>query len=285
MSAQPPGAPRRRASILPGWPLVASALVIVAALGGGVTLLMRLPAGGSPAAAAARSATAGHSGGPASATPCPDGAAQVTPCPRTVVADPASASASHRPGPRRGAATTPHPRPASPAPRSSAAARPGGHATPTPASTPSATGPAASQSLAVKQVLALINRARAAAGLPAYTLSARLDTSAGRHNTVMAAGCGLSHQCPGEPALGARETAAGVRWTAAGENIGDGGPVGGSAAAIARMAVNLTQSMLNEKPPDDGHRLNILSATFSRIGIAVSRDASGTVWMTQDFAN
>ncbi len=101
----------------------------------------------------------------------------------------------------------------------------------------------------------------------------------------MAAGCGLSHQCPGEPALGARETAAGVHWTAAGENIGEGGPVANAPAAIAQMATALAQSMLNEKPPDDGHRLNILSSTFTHIGIAVGRDGAGTVWMTQDFSH
>jgi uncharacterized protein YkwD len=47
----------------------------------------------------------------------------------------------------------------------------------------------------------------------------------------------------------------------------------------------LTQDMINEKPPDDGHRLNILSTSFHHIGIVVSRDSSGTVWMTQDFSN
>ena len=102
---------------------------------------------------------------------------------------------------------------------------------------------------------------------------------------LMADGCGLSHQCPGEPALGARETAAGVHWTAAGENIGEGGPVGATTAAITSMATALTQDMLNEKPPDDGHRLNLLSPSFTSIGIAVYRGSDGTVWMTQDFAN
>jgi uncharacterized protein YkwD len=101
----------------------------------------------------------------------------------------------------------------------------------------------------------------------------------------MASGCGLSHQCPGEPALGTRETDAGVSWTSAGENIGDGGPVSDTSAAIAQMATGLTQDMLNEKPPDDGHRLNILSSSFTHIGIAVTIDSSGTVWMTQDFSN
>ena len=97
--------------------------------------------------------------------------------------------------------------------------------------------------------------------------------------------CGLSHQCPGEPAIGARETAAGVTWTAAGENIGEGGPVPDTTAAIAQMAVGLTRDMLNETPPDDGHRLNILSTAYTHIGIAVYRDSSGTVWLTQDFSN
>jgi uncharacterized protein YkwD len=155
-----------------------------------------------------------------------------------------------------------------------------------PASTGPTTGQApAGQSAAVRQVLALINQARDQAGLPAYTVSSGLDTSASRHTTVMAGGCGLSHQCPGEPALGDRETAAGVHWTAAGENIGEGGPVAGTAAGIAQMAVGLTQSMLDEKPPDDGHRLSILSSAFTHVGIAVFRDSSGAVWMTQDFSS
>jgi uncharacterized protein YkwD len=75
------------------------------------------------------------------------------------------------------------------------------------------------------------------------------------------------------------------RGTAAGENIGEGGPVPDTPAAVAQLTVSLTQDMLNEKPPDDGHRLNILSAAFKFIGIAVTIDGSGTVWMTQDFAN
>jgi uncharacterized protein YkwD len=138
---------------------------------------------------------------------------------------------------------------------------------------------------AADSVLAVINQARARAGLPAYTISSGLELSSSRHNQLMADGCGLSHQCQGEPSLGARETAAGVQWTAAGENIGEGGPVADTSAAITQMAVALTQDMLNEKPPDDGHRLNILSSTFTHIGITIQRSADGTVWMTQDFSN
>jgi len=180
---------------------------------------------------------------------------------------------------RHPASPSPTPTPSSP----SSPAQPSPTPTPTQSSPPS---PApAPQGDAAAQVLALINQARAQAGLPAYSLSSGLGTSSARHNAVMAAGCGLSHQCPGEPPLGQRETNAGVHWTAAGENIGEGGPVAGSASAIAQMATRITQSMLDEQPPNDGHRENILSRAFRFIGITVTRDSHGTVWLTQDFSN
>lgn len=159
------------------------------------------------------------------------------------------------------------------------------HARPSPRPSTRATVSPPTAQGAAAQVLALINRARSAAGLTALTITAGLRASSAAHNLRMAGGCGLSHQCQGEPPVGDRETDAGVHWTAAGENIGEGGPVAGSPAAIAVMAVGLTQSMLDERPPDDGHRLNILSRTFTHIGIAVYRDSSGTVWLTQDFSN
>ena len=149
----------------------------------------------------------------------------------------------------------------------------------------STTSSSSSQASPAEQVLAVINQARAGQGLAPLTISAGLTKSAGAHTSVMASGCGLSHQCPGEAALGDRETAAGVSWSAAGENIGDGGPVSDTNAAIASMAVGLTNSMLAEQPPDDGHRRNILSTDYHHIGISVFRDSSGTVWMTQDFSD
>jgi RNA polymerase sigma factor (sigma-70 family) len=151
--------------------------------------------------------------------------------------------------------------------------------------TSSAANTGSNSSDAAQQVLDVINQAREQAGLKPYTMSSNLISSASGHNTRMEDGCGLSHQCSGEAALGDRETAAGVHWTAAGENIGEGGPVSDTQSAIAQMAVSLTNSMLAEKPPNDGHRQNILSSSFTEVGIAVTRDGSGTVWMTQDFAN
>jgi uncharacterized protein YkwD len=174
---------------------------------------------------------------------------------------------------------------ARPAPSPSASAHPASARPATSASASTPSSPGGQQGAPAAAVLALINQARASAGLPPLTVTAGLDASASAHNLRMADGCGLTHQCPGEPAIGARETAAGVNWTAAGENIGEGGPEPDTTAAMTQMAVTLTQDMLNEKPPDDGHRLNILSSTFTHIGIAVDRDSSGTVWLTQDFSN
>ena len=245
-----------------GSSLAVSVLVTVLAVAGAITLVARLP---------------GHAGALADA-----GASASAPPPtatsaRATAAPSPSTSASTHPRRHHHARPRPSPSPASPSPAPASTAR--AKTSPAPAA------PASGLSAAAQQVLALINQARSQAGLAAYTVSPGLDTSAARHTSVMAAGCGLSHQCPGEPALGDRETAAGVHWTAAGENIGEGGPVAGSTAAIAQMAVGLTQSMLDEKPPDDGHRLNILSSAFRHVGISVFRDSSGTVWMTQDFSN
>ncbi|RZU48902.1 uncharacterized protein YkwD [Krasilnikovia cinnamomea] len=132
------------------------------------------------------------------------------------------------------------------------------------------------------RVLAHINAARADKGLPAYTLDNDLSKAAALHNQLMINGCGLQHQCNGESGLGQRFSAQGVSWSSAGENIGFGSS-GASDAAIVDAANGLTDSMLAEVPPNDGHRRNLLSNDFRRIGLSVVRDAKGVTWMTQDF--
>ncbi|GLY50216.1 sigma-70 family RNA polymerase sigma factor [Lentzea sp. NBRC 102530] len=138
---------------------------------------------------------------------------------------------------------------------------------------------------AEERVLALINDTRAAAGLPPLSVDPALVVAADRHTRAMMSNdCGLSHQCPGESGLGERSSAAGVKWSSVAENVGMGGPVKDDVESISKMALGLTQGMIDEKPPNDGHRKNILSRSSTRIGIVVVRDAKGTVWMTHDFA-
>ncbi|GAA3391316.1 hypothetical protein GCM10020369_48780 [Cryptosporangium minutisporangium] len=145
--------------------------------------------------------------------------------------------------------------------------------------------PAANTGAAEEQVLARINAARAEVGAGPLRMSAPLVAAAHAHNLRMADGCGLSHQCGGEAGLGDRISAQGVNWSSVAENVGMGGPVGDNEGDQANMAVGLTNSMLAEVPPEDGHRKNILNPALSRIGIDVIRDADGTVWLTHDFAN
>jgi uncharacterized protein YkwD len=209
-------------------------------------------------------------GGSASPEACPTAAPAANPA--TQATQPLPPVTAGSPG-TGGAPSTTTP------PRDSTSARASDRTTA--AGTPSGDGPGS----AVDQVLNQINDARAQAGLRDYTITAGLTTSSERHNSAMADGCGLSHQCRGEPPLGDRETDAGVDWRIAGENVGEGSRVSDSPDAIAQMAMDLTRAMLNERPPDDGHRKNILSSAFHHIGIAIFRDRHGTVWMTQDFSN
>ena len=284
-SSSPARSPRRFLWGLLAVPLLIAAGWYVASAPGGTPAPR---AGGTAAAGAAPAATRpGTVTGAQSAAPCasPGGTAGA-PC--TL----GGARIATMPGGAAGAVgpATAHPgAPGHPAsPGAGAAAAPSQAAATGPAAPASAAPGSAApdqQGTPADQVLALINRARSQAGLPALNFSAGLDQSASAHNLLMAGGCGLSHQCPGEPPIGTRETGAGVHWTSAGENIGEEGPVTGSTAAIAAAAVGLTQAMLNEQPPDDGHRLNILSTAFAHIGIEVYRSGSGTVWLTQDFSN
>lgn len=180
------------------------------------------------------------------------------------------------PGPGRGAGATapgsgsssdaPAPKPSAPKPSAPKPSTP-----PLSAGTPEA------------QALQHLNAARRDAGVAPLVLQPGLVASAHKHNVAMSKGCGLHHQCGSEAGFSARITAEGVDWSTAGENIGTGDRVAAQPAAVAAMAIRLTDMMLAEKAPHDGHRRNLLSRSFHSVGIDVYRDASGTVWLTQDF--
>ncbi len=135
-----------------------------------------------------------------------------------------------------------------------------------------------------QQLFKQINQDRAANNLPPLAWEPRLEKSARQHDLVMAKGCGLEHQCAGEPDLATRISQQGVQWQAVGENIGEGGPVFSNDAS-SNMVSMIHQGMMGEKPPEDGHRLNLLSKDFHRIGISIYIDSGNTLWLTEDFAN
>jgi uncharacterized protein YkwD len=153
--------------------------------------------------------------------------------------------------------------------------------TPPTARAKSRKAPATSGSV-LDQVLDHINAARADEGLAALSLDTSLSKASALHNQRMIDGCGLSHQCSGEGGIGDRFSDQGVRWSSAGENIGFGF-AGAADSEIVKAANGLCDSMLAEVPPEDGHRKNLLSKSFKRIGLSVVRESGGKVWLTQDF--
>jgi uncharacterized protein YkwD len=203
-----------------------------------------------------------------------------TPDPGTELLDDTLAPSSAAPS-----APSPSAKPTTKAP-TAAAKKP--KATPTKRKTTPATAPAkrrsapATSGSVLDQVLDHINAARADEGLAALSLDTSLSKAAALHNQRMIDGCGLSHQCSGEGGLGERFSAQDVRWSSAGENIGFGF-ADNSDAAIVKAANGLCDSMLAEVPPEDGHRKNLLSKGFKRIGLSVVRESGGKVWLTQDF--
>ncbi len=167
----------------------------------------------------------------------------------------------------------PNPQPPPTAPWHAAAHRPSAPAPPAAALPTGASAAAAA-------VFQAINQARESAGLRPLASSAGLVRSAHLHNLAMASYDEMVHQCPGEAGLGARVSQQGVRWSWAAENIGE------SQSLSTSGALGLEGMMINEQPPNDDHRLNILSTTATIVGVDVLFDpVHHRLWLTEDFAN
>jgi len=150
-------------------------------------------------------------------------------------------------------------------------------------STPSKTATKSSAGYATNSawayaVLAELNAERADHGLRALKMSSKLISAAHSHNLAMAKANTLSHQLNSEAALGSRISAAGYRWSAVAENVAYSSRRSkGGVLAMQRM-------MYNEKPPDDGHRQNIVNKAYVEVGIDVIDDSvHGKVWLVTDF--
>ena len=127
-------------------------------------------------------------------------------------------------------------------------------------------------------VLAELNAERANHGLRALKMNSKLVSAAHTHNLAMAKANTLSHQLSGEAALGSRISAAGYRWSAIAENVAY------NSARSQAGVLAVQKAMYNEKPPDDGHRKNILSESYVDVGIDVISDSvHDKVWLVTDF--
>jgi uncharacterized protein YkwD len=131
-----------------------------------------------------------------------------------------------------------------------------------------------SESLKADEMFGLVNQARAAAGLPAYTWDATLVPPAMKHCRDMAENNFFSHTSPTWGGFSARAAASGVSATILGENLAYVTGYAGTAAIAHELLMD-----------SEGHRANILSEKFTRIGIAAVYDAGDDVcYFVQWFA-
>lgn len=136
-------------------------------------------------------------------------------------------------------------------------------------SMPAAPAAAADISAQQKQMLELVNAARAKAGLGALRWDSSLADAAGEHTRLMADRGELSHQMAGEPPLAERAGAAGAHFNSVAENVAYAG-------GVAELHDNLMHS--------PHHRANILDPKSNAIGIGFA-ERDGELYVTEDFAH
>ncbi|MGW0765497.1 sigma-70 family RNA polymerase sigma factor [Streptomyces sp. NPDC002676] len=154
-----------------------------------------------------------------------------------------------------------------PRPAKKSASAPAQTARPTRTAPPAPQVPAA-PSDTVTQVVALVNKERAAAGCGPVTENPQLEKAAQAHSDDMAARNFFDHTNPDGADPGQRITAAGYRWSTYGENIARG--------------QQTAQSVMDAWMHSPGHRANILNCGFKNIGVGVHKGTGGP-WWTQDF--
>ncbi|MFH9401118.1 sigma-70 family RNA polymerase sigma factor [Streptomyces sp. NPDC017638] len=141
-------------------------------------------------------------------------------------------------------------------------------APPTPRATPTTPQARPAPAGTVAQVVALVNKERAAAGCGPVTEDPQLERAAQGHSDDMAARGFFDHANPDGAGPGERVTAAGYRWSTYGENIARG--------------QQSPQAVMDSWMNSPGHRANILNCSFRNIGVGV-HNGSGGPWWTQDF--
>ncbi len=141
-------------------------------------------------------------------------------------------------------------------------------------STPTTTKPAASNSNSnydafQKEVVRLVNKERAAAGLKPLTQKPELDKVAIAKSEDMAKNNYFSHTSPTYGSPFDMLTQFGVKYSAAGENIAYG--------------QKTPEEVMNGWMNSPGHRANILNANFTQIGVGVAKKPNGQLVWTQTF--
>src|SRR5581483_799948 len=118
-----------------------------------------------------------------------------------------------------------------------------------------------------QRLLELTNAERRHNGLAPLHMDATLSAAARAHASAMASQRDLSHQLPGEAALGQRIASPALHLTTAGENV------------ALDVDIDQAHDGLMHSPP---HRENILKPDYNVVGFGVAR-VGDRIYVTEDF--
>ncbi len=120
-----------------------------------------------------------------------------------------------------------------------------------------------------QQVVDLVNKERAAAGLPALKVNTKLAGVAEKKAEDMRDKNYFSHTSPtyGSPFDMMKQF--GITYTSAGENIA--------------MGQKTPEAVMNGWMNSEGHRANILNSSFTEIGVGYVTSSNGTTYWVQQF--
>lgn len=131
--------------------------------------------------------------------------------------------------------------------------------------------PASSNMSYEEKVAQLVNVERQKNGLQPLTFDRSISDVARLKSQDMADNNYFAHQSPIYGGAGEMMRSQGINWSAWGENIASG----------QRSPESVVTAWMNS----EGHRANILSPDFGRIGVGYVTNSSGTPYWTQMFTN
>ncbi len=136
---------------------------------------------------------------------------------------------------------------------------------------PSKTEVSSSVSSYEQKVVELVNVERQKAGLSSLSLDTAISNVARMKSKDMANNNYFAHQSPTYGSAGDMLTKYGIKWSAWGENIASG----------QRTPQEVVTAWMNSP----GHKANIMSTNFSKLGVGYAVNSNGTPYWTQMFTN
>ncbi|HEY7993305.1 MAG TPA: CAP domain-containing protein [Candidatus Eremiobacteraceae bacterium] len=133
------------------------------------------------------------------------------------------------------------------------------------------------------QLIALLDEHRNEQGVGPLGIDPRAQAAAQAHALDMARDGVLRHVDPDGRTPFDRYHAQGGHCRFYAENVAWYGLADASRAALSSAIEKLDSQMMAERPPDDGHRANIVSPIYDSVGIGIAVGPGG-IFLTEDFS-